>query len=335
MNAPQGDHDEAERLSIGQIFGLIAGGWRIIVCLTICFMVVAVFLGLTSKKMYHSYYVVMPAPTADDPFHQTSLSVDVLGRQSKTPDWDMYVSSLTSTTLADGLVKRTDILQQLFPAEWDSKRKTWNLTQDFASLSLSGKVKSLMGTLPPKQAPDKFTLLGYLAQYLNIQQPADVPQMTVSIDSPDPKMAIVLLTALHQSANDLVREARLRRAVGQRQHLLAELQTTTVSDYRQTLLTILGRVETNAMTASISGEYAAILVDGPVTQPNPIYPNTSLFLKLAVVSGVAVGMILVVFFPISDALLIRAWRMLLARFARLRERFGSSRRVRSISAPGE
>lgn len=303
-------HDEAEpeRLTIAQIFGLVASGWRVIASLTIVFVIVALLVSAISTGQYRTYYVAMPAPTANDPLRQTGLSLDVLGRQAKTPDWEMYISLMTSTTLAQRLVTKTPILQRLYAADWDAKKKRWITEQNFGSLSLGGKVKWLLGYRTKKAAPDKFALQGYLAGFLSVQPKPDTSQYIVSIDSPDPETSLLLLTDLHQAANDIVREARLSRAIGQRTHLLAELNTTTVADYRQTLLDILGRVETSVMTASVGGQYAGVLLDGPVTSPGPVFPVPALFVKLAVISGVLFGLILVIFFPVNDDKLLAAWR---------------------------
>jgi uncharacterized protein involved in exopolysaccharide biosynthesis len=307
------EHDESasepERLTLAQIFGLIIHGWRVIVTVTAVCVLIAAVAGLTGGRLYRTYYVVMPAPTNSDPTRPTGLSLDVLGRQSRTPEWEMYLSLLNSTTLADRLVKRTDILQRLYGGSWNASRKQWNTQLDFWSLPLKGKIKWIFGTRTTK-APDKFALQDYLNAHLSVAPVPDTSQIRVSIDSPDPQVSFLLLNYLHVAANDAVRESRLTRAIGQRDHLLSELKDTTVADYRETLLDILGRVETSVMTASIGGQYAAMLVDGPVTLPYPVYPRPFLFIQLSIVAGVILGLVLVIFFPVNDMKLLAAWQKL-------------------------
>jgi len=293
----------SENLSIRQIFRLIAGGWRTVLALTVIGVLIAVFIQLTSTRQYRSYYDVMPTPVSDDPTRANmGISLDVLGRQSKTPDWEMYQSLLTSTTLAQRLIDKTSLLQELFSGDWDPVKREWRTDVDFWSAPLIGKVSWLMGNRK-KRAPDKFALQAYLRKNVSISVIPDTTQVRVSIDSPDPKTSLQLLFALHQTANDMVREVHLTRALGQRANLLEELKTTQISDYRQTLLAILSRVETNVMTASIKGQYAGLLVDGPVSGPFPVFPVLKLLLELAVAAGAVGGLILIVFFQISDAML--------------------------------
>ena len=303
----------SEDLSIGQIFRLIVGGWRTVVALTIICVIVAVLIQLIATRQYRTYYDVMPAPVSDDPTRANmGISLDVLGRQAKTPDWEMYQSLLTSTTLAQRLIDKTSLLQELFPSDWDPVKREWRTDVDFWSAPLTGKISWLRGKRT-KRAPDKFALQAYLRKDLSVSPVPDSTQIRISIDSPTPKTSLNLLFALHQTANDMVREAHLTRALGQRANLLEELKTTQISDYRQTLLTILSRVETNVMTASIKGQYAGLLVDGPVSGPFPVFPVFKLLLELAVAAGMVCGLILIVFFQVSDAMLFGAGRELLGK----------------------
>lgn len=300
------DDSQPEQLSLAQIFGLIKNGWRVIAALTVVLAVIAGCYGITCTPLYRSYYVIMPVPSESDALRSASLSVDILGRKSSSPEWQMYLSLLTSSTLAEKLTYKSDVMQHLFAASWDKDKKAWITRPDFWSLSLTGKIRWLIGqrTVPP---PDKFSLQGYLKSALNVQNIPDSMEVMVSIDSADPQSALLLLTQLHQAANDIVREAQLTRAQGQREHLLAELKIVAVTDYRQALLDILGRVETHIMTASVGGQYAAVLVDGPVTIPIKVFPQPKLFVQLAIIAGLILGLILVVFTPVNDEMLLSAW----------------------------
>jgi len=302
---------DEDRLTFAQIFRLIGNGWRVILTLTIAFAAVALFFSLMSPTLYRTYYVIMPTPANNDALRSNTFSFDVLGRQSLTPDWQMYMSLLNSSTLAGRLEKKTTVMQHLFASQWDREKGDWITHPDFDSLSLKGKIRWLLGKRTV-QAPDKFALMGYLKTNLNVATVPDTSQVMISIDSTDPSSALFLLANVHQAANDIVREAELSRAVSQRKHLLDELQNISVADYRQTLMEILSRVEAHIMTASVGGQYAAMLVDGPVTLPTKVAPQPMASLKFAVVGGIIIGLVLVVFFPVNDALLLAGWRKLRA-----------------------
>ena len=286
-------------LSIGQIFGLIAGGRRVIALLVAVFVTIAVLISVFGVREYRTAFVAMSAPTADDPTRQTGISVGILGQQTKTPDWEMYLALLTSNEMAKRLIATTDILQRLFPKQWDAVEKRWITEPGFEARGMGGKVKWLLG-IRTVRAPDVDTLQGYLQDRLSVQPVAGSSLISISIDSADPDTSIVLLRALHKSANDIVREKRLERSVAQKRHLLEELTTTTVSDYRQVLLDLLRRVETTVMTASMGGQYASVVVDGPVTQSRPVFPAPVLFIEMGIAGGVVLGLFLVVFLPVSD-----------------------------------
>ncbi len=298
---------EDEQLSIKKVFALICGGWRTIASVSVMFVLIAVVVWTTATPTYDVFYVAMPAPTANDPTRNGGMNFSVLGQQSKSPEWEMYLSLVESTALAQRVINTTPILQLLYKDQWDAKNKLWVTKTNFWSQSITGKLRWLLGRRE-LATPDKFSLQGYIAHEVNLSQVPQTTQYRIQINSPDPKTSLLLLSEIHRAANDMVRESRLKQAIGQRANLLKELENTQISDYRQTLLGLLGRVETNVMTASIPGQYAAIVLDGPTSGPYPNFPKGKLMVELAIVAGIGIGLIMVIFFPVSDASLLAAWR---------------------------
>jgi uncharacterized protein involved in exopolysaccharide biosynthesis len=93
---------------------------------------------------------------------------------------------------------------------------------------------------------------------------------------------------------------RLQRALAQRDHLKEQLVTVTITDYRGMLLQLLARVEAQIMASSSEAEFAAEIADGPFVNPVPVFPRRRLFLIMAVIGGSILGLLLVVFTPLSD-----------------------------------
>lgn len=307
MTSPELDEGRAERLTFKGILELVLHGWRVIATFTCLCVLISLFVSARSQEQYRAYYIAIPASANSDALRSTSLPLSLLGGASRSPDWDMYQSLLTSTTLAQRLATKTNLLKELFAGRWDAGRQSWKPSPSFWQLSLGGKFNALF--VPRyKGVPDKYALQGYLRAALSIQAVPESSTIMVSIDSPDPDISLKLLRAVHENSNDIVREERLTRALGQREHLLGELRTTSVADYTAMLQQLLSRVESDIMTASFRSQYAAVIVDGPASPPDPVFPRPFLFLQLALIGGVVLGLILVIFTPITDALLVMWWQ---------------------------
>ena len=281
--SPSSPEDEfMQRVTIADIFRLLMNGRYVTLCVIAIFVALALFVSLTSPKVYRATYIVAPADNSSDALRGMLSQIPLFSSShTESPDFTTYTSLLFSERVAERIAARHDLVEKIFPG----------------GLKLSG----------PDNAHKALSLAiaGYLNRNLSLTETKFASEYAVVIDSTDPALALELLKIVHSEANNIVRETRLRRGQLERAHLMEQLNQTTVADYRTMLLQLLSRVENQIMTSSMPGDFAAVIVDGPYVLPGPVFPRPMLFLELAVIGGVVVGFLLVVFTPLSDDILRR------------------------------
>jgi uncharacterized protein involved in exopolysaccharide biosynthesis len=304
--APDPEYDVVPRTSILDLVRIILNGKLVILAVIAVFVAAAMYVSFTGTRQYRVSYIVSPAQNQSDPLKSMFSAFDILGGKSQSPDFAMYLELLTTTTLAERITARGDLLQRLFPNDWDPQKKAWKPVT-FWHVSMSRKIGMLLGRKPwnPSEFstdhPTAFTLASYVNKYLSVVPLADKVHYAVSIDSPDPQTSLELLRALHAGANDMVRESRLQSAQMQKAHLMSELATTSVTDYRTILQQLLSRVETSIMMSGVQGQYAAQYVEYPYISPIPVFPKPKQYIVFAIIGGLVAGTVLVLFTPLNDA----------------------------------
>ena len=282
--------DSASLGLLGDIFRLIYRGKVIILLTVIACVALAEYVSRNSENVYRVSYVVTATDTTSDPLRGLTSPLSLLsGRGAEPQDFQIYLSLLTSEQVAKWVWLNHEDLRRVVPSKW----------------------------LPDAPAPKgtdpaalmQFALADYLKKSLSVASTDYTSsQYTVLLDTREPAPTLQLLQLLHERANDIARGMRMERAQAQREHLLRQLEQTRIADYRQTLLQLLGRVETQITTSTVPGEYAATIVDGPNINPIPVFPRPSLFFKLAVIAGLVFGFLLVVFTPLTDSVFMRPFK---------------------------
>lgn len=212
----------------------------------------------------------------------------------------LYLESLRTRDVADELAKNPEVLQILFPGEWDGARKA--LRQSPGALpGLAGRLGSLFGWPAPAPPPPGARVQRFLLENILIEQDQQKHAFaTIRMQSTQPQRAARFLALLHQAADDRMRQNGLLHARSK----IAALEA--LPDARTDAVAIQALGEERVMeAAALSGTpFAAQLLDEPAALPDPISsPLRSLV--SALVLGLAAGVALVLSLHWCGAFLAR------------------------------
>src|SRR6185437_10690243 len=128
-------------------------------------------------------------------------------------EFRLYLDSLKTRDIADQLAKDPTIMHTLFASEWDEATQSW---REPAMSKSDANYKAIYDWLGfpsvPWHAPDSESLLQILGQLINVEQDPRRPYVaTVVVTYYDPQFAMKLLTDLHKTADNALRQKAIRR----------------------------------------------------------------------------------------------------------------------------
>jgi hypothetical protein len=282
---------------------IVFRGWRIVAWTVGVFLILALINLHTTPSIFVTKMQVIPVPGATD---QASSRVNSLSNLAQLAGLNLsptanqsasqfrtYVDSMHSRDLANDLAKNKDIMKSIFWREWDEEAQTWREPRPTLTEWVKRFIFSLLGSRPlPWQAPDGARLQQFLSDPGGLQVILDMKRpdlVTIEYDSPDPRFAVKLLTAVNQAANDHLRKKALLRATDYINYLSKELNTVTVAEHRQAIMQALSEQEKFKMSASSTAPYAADLLDKPWASLVRLSPRPSEAYPKAILEGLLVG----------------------------------------------
>ena len=216
-----------------------------------------------------------------------------LGADRAIQPFELYVESFYSPEVAARLSTRTDILKQAFPDEWNDRTGAWEEPRSPVRLIGRG-VKSALG-IPvfAWEQPNAARLQEYIKDEVILVRDPKKSVTTFSMDHANPDFAVLLLSSLHESVDEMIRERALRRANSYIDYLSMKLTEVLLAEHREALATTLGEQERVRMMSSSSMPYAAEPLGEPIVSLRPTKPKPLLILVLGVMAGGFLGIVAV------------------------------------------
>jgi hypothetical protein len=199
---------------------------------------------------------------------------------------DRFGFLLTSTRLAEHQIALRQVLQVLFPEQWDSALRRWKEPSGVIQ-PITGGIKQVFG-IPAWTPPDKFAVTKLYEKNLTQAKVGDTDLVRLSYTDSDPARAERVLRWIVDDANEIVRADAGRRAKQQSVYLREQLRTTTFQDYRETLLSLLAQEEQTLMLSNSRMPFAADTIEGDATSPIP----TSERPVTSAIAGALLGLVL-------------------------------------------
>lgn len=277
-------------LTFGEIFrAQLRGFWLLPLLSLIC---VAGALALMATRPFT--YSAMITVASSDAFSamvkgggpSESLSL-FRGMNEYTTPFQVYMSMLTSRTVAEKVREDEDLMHRLFADRWDAKSGQW--------VGKQSALDEFLG-LPYSPQPSLVEVTKVLNDVTNLE-PLDrsdalpVSIFKVTVTTRDAALSRDLLLKINQEADDIARSRFRTSTVAQIEELTRYLDEVTNVNIRATLLNILNTLLTQEVFTRSEGHYAIVLLDDQPFNPMPTL-RPKLFLAVAIVMGVVLGMLI-------------------------------------------
>lgn len=203
---------------------------------------------------------------------------------------DRFFELITSVRLAERLQEDHQLLQQVFEEQWDAEDERWRPPQGPVA-RFKRTLNRLLGG-PAWTPPRPVHLARYLASEIAIRRSAG-GLFRLELEHRDADLAERILTVLIGTADDMLRRESLRRVNAEVAHLEETLQRDLPADREGALRQVLATHYQTQALLEVDQPFAADVVSPPTADPLPVGIDPLLFLVLAAVVGIILGLFVV------------------------------------------
>jgi len=275
-------------------------GWKLIF---LCVLVAVLWAidGLHSAPiLYQAQMSVTPAQTNGGDAARLSAAGGLASlagfalpsAQGGGSDFQLYLDSLRSRTIADELAKDPALMHLLFGSEWSEATQSWH--EPPPPTGWAATEKSIFDFLGyPTIAwhePDGESLYDFINYYVKIQQdPRKNYTADVVMTYPDAKFAVQFLNMLHETADNMLRQKAILRTKAYIAYLQDTMSKVTIVEQRVAIAQALSEQQKSAMVAQSGNAYAADLFEKPWAASYPVSPTPAKTLLTWAAIGAFVG----------------------------------------------
>jgi hypothetical protein len=205
------------------------------------------------------------------------------------PKFTRFVASLHSTGVAKIMEQKYDMVCRTFSSDCNVKTRKWRRHSglDVWLERITAQIAHLPDPDSPRTAQD---LAGYTDSMVFITPDRTTHVLTLSMDSKDPKFAVLYLKTLVQATNDFIRQEDRGVIQPYVDYLNRKLATSLNVAQHDALSNILLDQERRLMLSSVEVPYAASIQDGPnVAISNRAKRMLALDTFLGLVVGLGIG----------------------------------------------
>jgi hypothetical protein len=284
------DDDKAESalsrmFSLAQLWSDLRAYYLLFVFLIVLGLGAVIAYTLLAAPVYTATAIVGPADNSDQPFNDAMGGLSgglggiakhlhvggAIGQQSGGDPFDEYTALLTSNRLASLLVRRDNILPEVFWREWDPSQNRWLPRTGFVTQKID-QMKLLLRR-PLKPAPDQEDLAKYFKKNLFVDSSLETSFATVSFRFHTREGAERLLGLILHEADDIIREDKRRDVAARIAYLNAALIHLTLADQKPELIAVLSEQEQEMMMIESDHLYASMMIDAPYAPLTPTSPS--------------------------------------------------------------
>lgn len=291
---------EDASLDLWEYVRAVTGHMRpVLVCMGLAFLSGLLYLHTAT----YLYTVTMEVAPVDDNSRSPSLSRAAglaslaglnIGANSDQSKLAIYLATLQSAGVSAELLKNPEITHRIFQSSWDEKKKRWRQPPSLTRF-ITGPIKSMLGYPSSAwQPPNVAAMMSVTSQNITIVRQPMSPIVTIAMKNRDPDFARKFLLAVHQAADDHMRQQTLERTAKYIAYLSEQLTHVTSADHRAALIETLSEQETTRMAASASISFAVDVFSPPTPSMQPTEPRPTVVLFISLVIGFLFGAALVI-----------------------------------------
>ncbi|HEX3674048.1 MAG TPA: Wzz/FepE/Etk N-terminal domain-containing protein [Rhizomicrobium sp.] len=296
QNDPYVGLDEPGGLSIAHFVQAVADRSRIVWAVVALCIIVGCALIILPPPQYTISYIAYPSQSSQDKSLGSTLSALAgplagligSGATSDVQPFDLYMELIVSPHLAQRVInKDPEVLHKIFYKEWDPVSKTYHPPHDV--LSTISRIFAYIFGLPAYAPPTAARLSSWLTDNLTIAAVNSTSMQQISFTTPYPSFGVRFLTEMNTEADAIIREEAAKLTDAQISYLENKLSQIQVSDYRQTILSLLSAQETTRMSINEYLPYASVVLQNSFSSDLPTSPNPLIILIIALVAGLVLG----------------------------------------------
>ena len=261
--------------------------WKSILGITIVCVGLSFAYALNVPKVFKAEILLAPAQedetAASSILNKFGGLVAIAGVKDKSSSFmSRVLGTLKSRQFLESFIRENNILQLAFSDQWNSERKEWIPRKDGTIVQISDGIKLLSGSILWEE--DKTTSLYRVSVTLN-----------------DPHLASMICNNIITALNSKFREQAIQRSLLKVKYLKKELASTSLSDMKNVLYTMLQAENQKAMLANITKNAAFEVID-PAVSGSLIKSNRKTIVTLGVVSGGLLGIFAVLLYHLLQKL---------------------------------
>ncbi len=185
-------------------------------------------------------------------------------------DYDRYLQLLTSPSTAQILIKQVpDLLPTLFSDRWNKSAREWQLPVSAWPGELIRRARGGNAW----HAPTPEDLAKKLRGMLQTRIIGQTTMRELQLRYPDRGFGLTLLYAMHQAADNVLREEAARRSGAISEYLEKQLQTVRMQEHRDVLTELLAAQERIRILVAVDLPYASDIVEPPTAALEPDTPS--------------------------------------------------------------
>ena len=285
---------DVKDVTLRQLSISLLRGWRIIlVCVSIG-AIAGILVSAQKQKTYSASVRITP------PLHSSSGATggmlssmsSIIGLNigyQQNPNFSELQSLLHSNRLAGLLLQDPAFVQKVYPPpEWIEKSGHWVFRGHLGALSYIARGFLSWFGIRKSYGPTVASIAEYLHNHITILGRTN-SIVTVSATGPSPEYPVQLLEIALRDADNILKRERKRQIIARINYLRARLKRTTVSDYRDGLITALTHEQMRLIGIDYGGPFSFFMLDEPIANETPISPRPILNLVVGVLFGFCVA----------------------------------------------
>lgn len=289
------DEQRYERLELRgwSVVDIARALWRqrlLVVTITGVIVALAIVAMRFVTPVYTVSMIVAPKTTSLAASNESGLAARLLGATagSKSSPFEVYSELITSHVVAQQLIVQYGMHRRIWAANWDEAHSRWTPPRG-AVASVAGIAKKVIGW-PEWSPPTNGDVADYLSRNV-LQTPTQSGLFGVSsiqrvtIRTPDPKLGVDILKAIHAEADRILRLKRQRELDIAVRYLEQRLRSTELTATQQALSDLLASLMRERILLVGEEAYAATIVDPPIVPRRPSFPQPSLMIAASFVIG--------------------------------------------------
>ena len=288
---------------------VIRGKWVILVC-----AVLAVLYALNSMKgfvpLYTAQMVVAPLQTGQSlqlpaGVGRLAAGVGISLPNDSSSKFDQFRVLLTSIVLAERLDANYNFVDRIFGGAKDEKTGKPVPPDNFAA-DVDEFFRRFV-QIPEWSPPSAEDIASYIRTTILIREVSTTtPIYSIRFRHHDREFALEFMTAVYNEAENIMREAEIKRVSTQLDYIRERLEQTTIADYRLSMLQILAEQEKRMMVLKADLPYVAEIIDLPVVSNHRTRLNPVMKLVVGLVGGIMIGIVLVLMYRFLRVVFARA-----------------------------